>query len=390
MKLWTHDFVRIYLSNLLLFASVYMLLPVLPTYMMERFDTSLSVAGIVLALFALALFFVGPFYGYLIDTFKRKNVCMLSLLAVIALSGGFFVASALLWIAALRLAQGALFGIATTTESTLAIDITSSSRRNEANTCFGWAARLGMVLGAMTGLLLYEYFGLQYVLYASAILGGLGLLSVLPISVAFRAPIGASVCSKDRFLLVQGWLPAINLVVVSSVFGMLLPSIHIYTESIQMQYLTVCFFGLMAGGFVLAMIANKLIFIDVDIRAQVVCGFTLMVASLLLMVTHPESSALMTGAVLMGLGLGLVASDFLTIFVTLSEHCQRGTANTTYLLAWEVGIALGVAMGCYLIDFFSCTSVFYACIIAVIVALGFYLGLTNPYLRKKRFREVEN
>ena len=118
MKLWTHDFIRIYLSNLLLFASLYMLLPVLPMYLVERFDTSLSIAGGILALFALSQFLLGPFYSYFIDTFRRKNVCMLSFLAVIAIVGGYSMVGTLLWVAVLRIIQGALFGVATTMGST--------------------------------------------------------------------------------------------------------------------------------------------------------------------------------------------------------------------------------------------------------------------------------
>ncbi len=386
MKLWTHNFIRIYISNLLLFASLYMLLPVLPIYLVERFDISLAVAGGILSLFAVSIFFFGPFYSYLIDSFKRKRVCLLSYLAVIAILGGYFVVGSLRWVVVLRLIQGAFFGIATTMGSTLAIDITHTSKRSEANTCFSWASRLGMILGAMTGLLLYRYEGLQSVLYASVASGTLGLLFISLIHVAFRAPIGTSLCSMDRFLLPRGWLPALNLILVSFVFGMLLTTINMYTESIRMQEVTARFFILLAGGFILAMIANKFAFENADIRARVVSGLVLMGASLLLIITHEQSLAIMTAAVLMGLGLGLVASEFLLIFVKLSEHCQRGTANTTYLFSWEVGVGLGVATGCYLIDISSYISVFQAGIIAVILALGIYLGVTHPYFLKQKVR----
>lgn len=386
MKLWTHDFIRIYLSNLLLFASLYMLLPVLPIYLVDRFDISLAFAGGILSLFAISIFFFGPFYSYLIDSFKRKSICLLSYLAVIAILGGYFVVGSLMWVIALRLIQGAFFGVATTMGSTLAIDITDTSRRSEANTCFSWASRLGMVVGAMAGILLYKYEGLQTVLYASVASGIIGLLLVSLIHVAFRAPIGAPLCSMDRFLLPRGWLPALNLVLVAFVFGMLLTTINMYTESIRMQEITVRFFVLLVAGFILAMIANKYAFENADIRARVVSGLVLMGSSLLLIITHEQSLAIMTAAVLMGLGLGLVASEFLLIFVKLSEHCQRGTANTTYLLAWEVGVAIGVATGCYLIDISSYISVFQVGMVVVIVALIFYLKLTSPYFLKHKVR----
>ena len=52
-------------------------------------------------------------------------------------------------------------------------------------------------------------------------------------------------------------------------------------------------------------------------------------------------------SILLGLGLGLVMPEFLVMFVKLSHHCQRGTANTTHLLASEVGFASGIAVACY-------------------------------------------
>lgn len=386
MRLWTHDFIRMYLSNLLLFASLYMLLPILPMYLVERFNTTLTIAGGVSASFAIAIFFFGPFYSYLIDTFRRKNVCILSYLTIIAILFGYTIVGSLLWVIVLRMAQGALFGVATTMGSTLAIDITNTARRSEANICFSWAARLGMVIGAMSGLLLYRYAGLQEVIYGSLAAGILGLILVSLIHVAFRAPIGTSLCSSDRFLLPHGWIPAFNLVLISFVFGMLLTSINMYTESIQMQEVTVRFFILLTGGFVLAMIANRTAFENADIRAKIVSGLVLTGASLLLIITYAQSVALMTAAVLMGLGIGLTASNFLLVFVKLSEHCQRGTANTMYLLAWEVGIAIGVATGCYLIDISSYISVFQVGIVAVIFSLGIYLGITNPYFQKHKVR----
>lgn len=53
------------------------------------------------------------------------------------------------------------------------------------------------------------------------------------------------------------------------------------------------------------------------------------------------------GAVLLGIGMGLVTPEFLLMFVKLSQHCQRGTANTMHLLSWETGISIGIAIACY-------------------------------------------
>lgn len=87
-------------------------------------------------------------------------------------------------------------------------------------------------------------------------------------------------------------------------------------------------------------------------------------------------------SVLMGLGLGFVMPEFLVIFVKLSHHCQRGTANTTHLLASEIGIALGIAASC---DMNTDEMLFIGQIVAAI-ALLFFILITYPYYKKMKVR----
>lgn len=386
-KLWTSNFVWAYISNFLLFVSLYMFLPILPMYMVAKFpSTTLGEAGIVLALFAGAMFLVGPFYSYIIDTYKRKDVCMFSFLTVIAIVGGYSLIGCLFWMAVLRIIQGALFGITTATSSTVAIDITSTTRRSEGNIHFNWAGRLGMAFGPMIGLLLFSFSDLQTVLYASIASGFAGFLCMAIIKVPFRAPIGAKPFSTDRFLLPRGWVTSGNLVLISIIFGMLISTINVYAASINLQYVTIRFFGAIGFGFILAMIANRIVFVAADFRARIVSGLILIILSLLLLITHYDEISLITSGVLIGLGFGLAASDFLVMFVNLSEHCQRGTANTNYLLAWEVGVGIGVALGCNLVESDSCMIVFQVGIIFAVIALLYFLLFTTKHFVKNKKR----
>jgi len=386
-KLWTTNFVWAYISNFLLFVSLYMFLPILPMYLVDKFpSTTLGQAGIVLALFAGAMFLVGPFYSYIIDSYKRKNVCMFSFLAVIAIVAGYSVIGSLMWMAVLRIIQGALFGITTATSSTVAIDITPTTRRSQGNINFNWAGRLGMAFGPMIGLLLYSYSDLNTVLYASIFSGVAGFLCMAMINVPFRAPIGAKAFSTDRFLLSRGWVAAGNLVLISIIFGMLISTINVYAATVNLQHETIRFFGTVGIGFILAMIANRIVFVEADFRARIVSGLILIIVALLLLNTHYQETSLLTSGVLIGLGFGLAASDFLVMFVNLSEHCQRGTANTTYLLAWEVGVGIGVALGCNLVEIGSFIAVFQAGIIFAVVALLYFLLFTTRHLIRHKMR----
>ena len=76
--------------------------------------------------------------------------------------------------------------------------------------------------------------------------------------------------------------------------------------------------------------------------------------------------------------------EVLVMFVKLSHHCQRGTANTTHLLAGEVGITLGIAVACYMDT--DTDQMFYIGQIVASVALLFFVLITYPYYIKKKVR----
>ena len=167
---------------------------------------------------------------------------------------------------------------------------------------------------------------------------------------------------------------------------MLISTINVYAASINLQYVTIRFFGAIGFGFILAMIANRVVFVAADFRARIVSGLILIILSLLLLITHYNEISLITSGVLIGLGFGLAASDFLVLFVNLSEHCQRGTANTNYLLAWEVGVGIGVALGCNLVESGSYMIVFQVGIIFAVIALLYFLLFTTKHFVKNKKR----
>ena len=85
-KLWTGNMFLLSLSNFLLYASLYMMLPVLPLWMVRHWYCSYAEAGAAIAVFGLAMFLPGTFNSYLIDTFKRKSVCFIAIFLFVASS----------------------------------------------------------------------------------------------------------------------------------------------------------------------------------------------------------------------------------------------------------------------------------------------------------------
>ena len=158
-KLWTGNMFLLSLSNFLLYASLYMMLPVLPLWMVRHWYCSYAEAGAAIAVFGLAMFLPGTFNSYLIDTFKRKSVCFIAIFLFVASSLLYPYVATVGFVALVRAVQGGLFSVITmTTGSTLVIDVTASRRRTDANIAFAWAGRFGMVVGLALGIFIYPYW----------------------------------------------------------------------------------------------------------------------------------------------------------------------------------------------------------------------------------------
>ena len=340
IKLWHRDFWLMAISSLLLTMSLYILIPVMPRWMMEVHHFTPVETGRSMGVFGLGLYVMGMFCSWLVQRYRRNVVCMWSMVALI-------VNLALLWyidtlhkelavfsvIMLHRFVLGATFGLAQMVlSSTLIIDTCESFQRTEANHSASWFARFALSLGPLAGLIVYALDG-----FSSVVLGAVGcvvcaLLLVKIITFPFRTPEeGVKVVSLDRFFLTHGFVLFVNLLLVTTVVGLLL--------SLPFEPL---FYALMMGGFLLALLAQRFVFRDAELKSEIITGLFLLVAALLILLVAPASPV---SPVFVGLSTGIIGSRFLLFFIKLSRHCQRGTSQSTYFLGWETGLAIGLALG---------------------------------------------
>jgi ferredoxin len=206
--------------------------------------------------------------------------------------------------------------------------------------------------------------------FDKVLFGGIGcaLLAVVLIKLVtfpFRAPEeGVHVASFDRFLLSHGEALFTNLLLVSITMGLVL--------SLPLEVL---FYALMMGGFLLALLAQRFVFRNAELKAEVVSGLILMLAALLVLLVAPMSPV---APLLMGLSVGIIGSRFLLFFIKLSRHCQRGTSQSTFFLSWETGIALGVGLG-YAAFYGQHDTLLYVCLALTVVALLMYHFFTHQW-----------
>ena len=348
------------ISSLLLTMSVYMLIPVMPHWLMLTENFTAEETGMVMGAFALGLYFFGAPCSWLVQHYRRNVVCMWSIVAV-------GLATGLLWyIDGLRseFAQMIL-------SSTLIIDTCESFQRTEANFSASWFARFALSLGPLAGLMVYQS-GFHVVLLVAIGMAAASLLLLKMVKFPFRTPEeGVHLISLDRFFLPHGFVLFVNLLLVCVVVGLLL--------SISHQPM---FYALMMGGFLLALLAQRFVFRDAELKSEVVTGLILMVAALLVMLVYPTSPV---SPVCVGLSVGIIASRFLLFFIKLSRHCQRGTSQSTYFLGWETGVSLGIGLG-YLLFYQQAERLLYTALALTLTALAMYHFFTHAWFIRNKNR----
>lgn len=373
IRLWHLDFWLLVLADLLLTMSVYLLVPVFPQWMMQTEHFSPQATGLSIGAFGVGLYLLGSQCSWLVQRYRRNVVCMWAVLAL-GLSLALLIyldslrpATVELWLVVLhRIVLGAAFGLAQMVlSSTLIIDTCESYQRTEANHSAAWFARFALSLGPLLGLLTYLLAGFEQVLWGAIGCALAAILLIRHVDFPFRAPQeGVHVASLDRFLLPQSVVLFFNLFLVSTVVGLLF--------SLPLQPI---FYGLMMAGFLLALLAQRFVFRDAELKSEVVSGLILLLSALLVLLFYPLSPV---APILTGLSLGIICARFLLFFIKLSRHCQRGTSQSTFFLCWETGIAFGLASG-YALFYQQRDLLFYVCLALATTALLMYHLYTHRW-----------
>jgi len=118
-----------------------------------------------------------------------------------------------------------------------------------------------------------------------------------------------------------------------------------------------------------------------------ICFFTLSACDKLMQI-NPELTDVLffMVALLLGVGFGTMFPAFNTLFVNLAPNSQRGTATSTYLTSWDVGIGIGLVLGGYIAQFtsFDMAYLFGACLTVIST---FYFNLkVAPHYHKNKLR----
>ena len=374
-------------ANFSMSFAFYLLTPLLPLYLTDRFGASKDMIGLVLSGYTITALLVRPFSGFLVDSFPRKRVLLISLFFYFICFSGYLAAGTLLLFAIVRTMHGAPFGACTVANSTMAIDVLPSSRRNEGIGYYGLSNNVATAIAPTVGIFLYRYTAnFELLFWLAFLVAGVGFIADYTIKTP-QKPVQTIklTWSLDRFFLLKGWAIGVNMAFFGLCYGVLSNYLAIYgKEILNITGGTGTYFMLLAIGLIISRIQGGRMLRKGRLTHNAAEGIIISTIGYTLFVACPNMVGYYGSALLIGLGNGHMWPASQNMIIAMAQNNQRGTANSTILTSWDLGMGLGVLLGGAIVEYADYTTAFWwIAAMHVLGALFFFLITRRQFHKGK-------
>lgn len=386
-KLWNSNYVKVWLANFMIFFSFMIVTPLLPLYLSDTYQADKDTIGFVLSGYTLTALLARPLAGYLVDSYSRRVVLLICYFFFFALFAGYLIAGTMTLFAIIRTVHGAPMGAVTVANSTCAIDVLPSSRRAEGIGYYGLSNNLATSIAPTVGLLIYDKIGNYDIIFLIALCTAvIGFV----INATVHFPVKEIVPNKnpisfDRFFLVKGWSEGVVIMSVGLSYGVLVTYLAIYgKEELGMTAGTGAWFAVLCTGLILSRLIGARSLRKGRVVQNVNRGILISVFGYLLFALMKNPVGFYGAAIIIGLGNGHIFPGMQTMFVNLAPNNQRGTANSTLLTCWDVGMGIGVVFGGIAIHHSGYSAAFwFAFIVNLLGVIFYFLYVKNHFIRHR-------
>lgn len=373
-KVWTTNFILLVLGNFLLSISFYFLITVLPVYLVDEIHFSKSDAGIILSAYIFTAVLVRPFVGPLIDTYGRKTIYLSALTLFAILFPAYAITVSYIPLVSLRILHGVSWGILTTAGNTLAMDLLPEEKKGEGMGFYGLAFTLAMAIGpfiASFGLNIGN-FGVLFIAAGFLAFSGIGTILMVGFPKNERKRAFSLDLLRD-FIAPQTYRYAILLILIMLPYGALLNFASLFCLEIIPGKSYIFFLSLAVGLTISRLFAGK-IFDKRGYYELLIFSFSFIAIGLPIFVflNHPFFLAL--SSVIIGIGYGI---SFLILQLVINQVLpkeKRGTANSIFLTALDIGIAGGTVLMGLFSDVFGLKLSFLTFVLFPVICLIIFVG----------------
>lgn len=345
--------------------------------------------GLVVSLFAIAALISRPVSGYLLDKHGREKIYILGLISIAVITAFFCFPLTIILLLSVRFVQGFVWGITSTSNSALTVDVVPKNLMIHGWRYFVFAQSLTMAVGPIIGSFIILNFGFT----SAAILVTFVLLACLVLSKFIKYPkfeipetIMEKKFSAKEMFEKNALFPSLLATLIFMTLGFAISFIIIYGQKIGANG------SLFFIGFVLMILLSHPL--ETKLNQKYGDKVTLILSPICIIIaltilSHANGIIpLIIASLFYGFGYGTVIPILQTWAVNASPEDRVGAANGTYLASIDVGVALGALIFGAISGYIGLAETFGLSSICMVVFLVLYIF--NLHLKKKNPLELKN
>ena len=336
IKLWTWNFLIITIINFFMFFAFQLFPSALPPYL-KSLGASDNLLGWLQGLMTVAILFVRPFAGLVLDRYGRKGIFIAGIIGMflVTLAYRFFPVVGIIFF--IRFVHGIVWGIANTACSTVATDNIEKSRFSEAMGYFSLASSIAMAVAPAVALSL----GMQNNILLA--LGFLAITIILAFLMKYQKPQMEQ--TKKRMLpyAKESILPSAIMLLFTITFGAIVTFIALYAAQKSIKGIGIFFTVYAVAMLVTRPFLGKLID-SKGFSAGIWPSVIMVPASLILLSMSNNLAVFLICGAIYGIGIGAAQASLQTMAIVNTPKDRTGAANATFFTGFDGGIGMGAVL----------------------------------------------
>lgn len=346
--LWTKSFILLIIGNLFLFMSFMMLMPTMPPQAKALGATDLQI-GLVTSLFAIAAIFVRPFVGFVLESNSRKWLVVVGAVVLLILTISYSFTYMILLFLTVRFIHGFAWGVSTTVNGTVAVELVPSKRIGEGVGYFGLSVTIGMIVAPSVGIFLYQNFGFQTLIIGSATLGMIAIVTLALGKYHTPKSVQEKTFNPKEFSFISAlfdkdsWFPAVVTILSTFGYGAIVTFIVIFGEERGIDQIFLYYFCNAIMATIARPISGKWFDSKGPWSLIVVCAVLTIAGLWVLSYTYSVGMLILAGCIF-GAGYGSMLPALQAWVLSKTKPEQRGIANGMYYSSIDLGIGLSAIL----------------------------------------------
>jgi predicted MFS family arabinose efflux permease len=384
-RIFKKPFLFLFISNFLVFIGFEMLLPILPSYLLSMNASSIQV-GLVTSLFTIGAVLIRPFVGYYLIDNQRKSLAISASAALMIITMLYPFLNIIWLFLLLRLFHGAAWGVSTTANSTIVVDLIPKTRLGEGMGYFSISTTVGAIIAPSIGILIYDSFSFDILIWSSVVLS---LLAVIALQFVYSPTTVKREKQPFRFLDMifekDVWFLALLTVITTLGFGAIITFLVLFGKQKGLDHIFLFFLINATVATLLRPFTGK--WYDKKgpwsiIIMSAVLGFL----SLVMLSYATNDLHLIIAAILFGAGYGTVMPCLQTWTVQKVSEEKSGAANATFFSSFDVGVGVSAFVLGILAEWISLEMIFRVVSLSfIVVAVLVYKDFLNV---KKMYKNI--